>query len=113
MEESTNKTRRVEAATSPPSVGSPPRTRTRLEAARNEDEVTEEVGRSTAEKAASAGQVRTPPASLPSPPRESLARELFPAGRDQALPGADSVEQPEAERDEATGLAEELLAAVR
>ena len=73
--------------------------------------MTAKVGRSTAEKAASSEEMRTPPASPPSPPRESPARELFPAGQDQVLPGADLVEQPEARRDEAAGLAEELLAA--
>ena len=91
-EESIDESRRVEAAASPPSVRSPPRTRARWEAARDEEEVTVEVGRSTAEKAASAGEMWMPPASPMSLPQESWARELFPIGRDQALSGADPVE---------------------
>ena len=71
MEESTDETRRVEAAPSPPSVGSPPRTRARREAARDEEEVTAEIGRSTTEEAASAGEMRTPPASPLSPLQEN------------------------------------------
>ena len=73
----------------------------------------EEVGRSATEKAASAGEMQTPPASPPSPPQESPARELFLAGQDQALSGDDHVEQLEAGREEAAGLAEELLATAR
>ena len=52
MEESADETRRVEAATSPPLVGSPPRSRVRREAAQGEEEEAEEAGWSAAEKAA-------------------------------------------------------------
>ena len=113
MEESADETRWVEAATSPPSVGSPPQTRACQEVARKEEEVTAEVERSTAEKAASAGKMQTPPASPPSLPMESLARELFAAVWDQALPGAYPRERQEAGRSEVAGLVEEILAATR
>jgi len=73
-------------------VRSPPRTRAHREAAQGEEEVTEAVGRSATEKAASAGEMQTPPASPLSPPQESPARELFLAGQDQALSGDDHVE---------------------
>ena len=63
VEESADETRRVEAAMSPPSVGSPPRTHVHWEAARSEDEA--------AEEAASAGEMRTPPASPLSPLQEN------------------------------------------
>ena len=52
MEESADEAPGVEAAISPALVGGPPRTRARLEAAREEEE---------AEKAASATVVQTPP----------------------------------------------------
>ena len=75
-----------------------------------------EVGRPSAadpEKAVSAEEVRTPPASPSSLPPESLARELFPTGRDQALPGAYPRERQEAGCSEVAGLVEEILAATR
>ena len=112
-EESVDESHRVEAAASPPSVRSPPRTRARWEAVRDEEEVTVEVGRSTAEKAASAGKMQTPPALPPSLPMESPARELFAAVWDQALPGAYPREWQEAGRSEVAGLVEEILAATR
>ena len=113
MEESADETRQIEEAKSPPSVGSPPRARARLEAAREEEEVAEEVGRSAAEKAAPAGEMRTPPVLPPSPPRECPGWELFPVGQDPVLPGAGRAEQQEAERDELGVLVEEPLAAAR
>ena len=45
MEESADVTRLVEAATSPPSVGSPPWTRARREVVQGEEEVAEEAAR--------------------------------------------------------------------
>ena len=92
MEESADETRRVEAATSPPSVGSPPRTHVHREAARGEEEGADEAGRSAAEKAAPMEVVRTPPASPPSPPPENPSRELFPVRQDPILPEADLIE---------------------
>ena len=67
MEESTDETPRVEAATSPPSAGSPPRTRARREGAQDEEEVAKEVGQFAAEKTAPPGEIQMPPASPPSP----------------------------------------------
>ena len=74
---------------------------------------TEETRQSAVEKAAAAGEMQTPLVSLPSPPQGSPARELFPAGRDQALPEDDPVQHLEAGREESAGQAEELLAAAR
>ena len=71
------------------------------------------MGRSAAEEATLAEEMRTPPASLPSPPQEDSSLELFPVGQDPVLPGAGRAEQQEAGRDESAGLAEELLAATR
>ena len=127
MEESANEARRVEVATSPPSVGSPPRSRAHREVARVKEEAAdqvrraaaekaasiEEAGQSAAEKAVAAGEMQMPPASPPSPPQGSPGRELLPAGRDQALPGDDPVEQLMAGHEEAARMAEELLAAAR
>jgi hypothetical protein len=106
VEESANEARRVEVATSPPSVGSPPRSRAHWEVARVKEEAAdqvrraaaekaasvEEAGQSAAEKAVAVGEMQTPPASPPSPPQGSPGRELLPAGRDQALPRDDPVE---------------------
>ena len=78
-----------------------------------EEGVAEEVERPTAGKATSAGEMQMPPASPPSPPQGSPARELFPAGWDLALPGDDPVKQLEARREESARLAEELLVAAR
>ncbi|XP_039851804.1 uncharacterized protein LOC120710219 [Panicum virgatum] len=113
VEESADETRRVEAALSPPLVGSPPRTRIHREAAQSEDEVAEEAGRSASEKAAPLEGVETPPASPSSPQLENSSRELFPAGRDPVLPEASHTEQQEARREMSAELAEELLAAAR
>ena len=110
MEESADETRRVEAATSPPSVGSPPRTRIHREAAQGEEEEFEEAGRYAAEKAVPMEVVRTPPASVSIPPPENPGRELFPPRQDPVLPGVVRAEQQEAEGDESARLAEELRA---
>jgi hypothetical protein len=80
-------------AASPPSVGSPPLAHSHLEAAREGEEVAEEVRRSATEKAALAGEMQTSPMSPPSPPRESPGRELFPVCLDPVLPGAGRAEQ--------------------
>ena len=88
VEESADETRRVEAATSPPSMGSPPRTRVRLEAAQGEEEEAEEDRQTAAEKAALSEGMRMPPASQPSLPQENPGRELFPVVQDPILPGA-------------------------
>jgi hypothetical protein len=110
MEEFADETRRVEAATSPPLVASPPRTRVRREAVQGEEE---EAGQSAAEKATPMEKMRTPPASPPNPPQENPGREQFPVGQDPVLPGVSRAEQQEAGRDESAGLSEELLAAAR
>ena len=110
MPESANETRRVEAATSPPSVGSPPQSHVCREAAQGEEE---EAGRSAAEKATPMEVVRTLPASPPSPPPENLDRELFPIRHYPILPGADRAEQYGAEGDEPDRLVEEFRAAAR
>ena len=99
MEDSADETRRVEAATSPPSVGSPPRTHVHREAARGEDEAAEEARRSVAEKAMPLDVTETSPTSPSSPPLENPGRDLFPAGQDTVLPGADRTEQQEARRE--------------
>jgi hypothetical protein len=54
VEESADETRLVEAATSPPSVGSPPWTRARQEAAQGKEEVAEEAARLAEELLAAA-----------------------------------------------------------
>ena len=106
MEESTDETLGVKAAISPTSVGSPPRTRACLEMVQEE----EEEAAAEAEKTASVAVVRTPPVSPSSLLVESLARELFLSGQDQALPEARPVGRQEAEQHEAAGLVEKLLA---
>ena len=108
MEESADETHRVEAAMSPPMVGSPPQTRARQEAAQGEEE---EAERSADEKAAPMEVVQTPPASPPSPPQENPGQELFPNGQDPILPEAGRTELQEAVGDESARLAEELHAA--
>ena len=75
---STDETRRVKAARSPPSVVSPPRSRIRWEAALGEEEA-EDTGRSAAEMTVPMEVGQTTPASPPSPPWENPCRELFPA----------------------------------
>ncbi|XP_039786419.1 uncharacterized protein LOC120652614 [Panicum virgatum] len=112
-EEATDETHRVKADTSPPSVGSPPRSHAHREAAQGGEEEAEGVGRSAAEEATLVEVMWTPPASLPSPPQEDPGRELFPVGQDPVLPGAGRAEQQEPGRDESAGLAEELLATAR
>ena len=77
-EESADETHRAGAASSDPSVESPPRSRTRREATPGEAEA-EDTGRSAARKAAPMGVVGVPPASLSPLPQETPSRELFPA----------------------------------
>ena len=96
MEESADETHRVEAALSPPSAGSPPRTRVCREAARGEEEGADEAGRSAAEKAAPTEEVQMPPVSPPSLSPENPGWELFPASQDPVLPTAGRTEQQEA-----------------
>ena len=79
--------RRVEAARSPPSVGSPLRSRVRRETALGEEEEAEH-----AERAVPMEVARTPPMSPPNPPQENSGRELFPARQDPILPGVVHVE---------------------
>jgi hypothetical protein len=55
--------------------------------------------------------METSPTSPSSPPLENPGRELFPAGQDPVLPGADRTEQQEAGREASAQLAEDLLAA--
>ena len=86
MEGSADETRRVEAASSNPSVESPPRSRTRWETMPDEAEA-EDTRRSVARKAAQMGVAEVPHA-LPSPlPQETPSRELFPARQGPILPG--------------------------
>jgi hypothetical protein len=91
-----DETHRVEAATSPPSVGSLPQTRVHWEVAQGEEQAAKEAGQSVAGKATTVEEVRAPPASPVEPPPEHPGRELFPVGQDPVLPGAGRAEQQEA-----------------
>ena len=112
MEGSADETRRAEAASSNPSVESPPRSRAHREATPGEAEA-EDTGRSAARKATPMGVAEVPP-GLSSPlPQETPSRELFPARQGPILPGVLVAEEQEAEGDEPARLAEELQAAAR
>ena len=112
MEGSADETRRAEAASSNPSVESPPRSRAHREATPGEAEA-EDTGRSAARKATPMGVAEVPP-GLSSPlPQETPSRELFPARQGPILPGVLVVVEQEAVGDESARLAEELQAAAR
>ena len=111
-EGSADETRRVEAASSNPSVESPPPSRARREATSGEPE-TEDTGRSTAQKAAPMGVAEVPPLPPLPLPQKTLSQELFPTRQGPVLPGVLVVEEQEAEGDESARLAEELQAAAR
>ena len=91
-EESADEARWVEAASSNPSVESPPRSRVRWEATVGEAEA-EDTGRSAAQKPAPMGVVEVPPVPLSPPPQENPSRELFPARQDPVMPRAVMAEQ--------------------
>ena len=112
VEGSVDETRRVEAASSNPSVESPPWSRSRREATPGEAEA-EDTGRSAARKAAPMEVAEVPPA-LPLPlPQKTPSRELFPGCQGPVLPRVLVVEEQEAEGDESARLSEELQAAAR
>ena len=81
MEESAEETSGVEAAMSPPSVGSPPRTRVRQEAAQGEEEGAEEAERSAVEKAGSCFPLAKIPSCLRPAARRSRTELLAAACR--------------------------------
>ena len=91
-EESANEARRAEAASSDPSVESPPRSRARQEATPGEADA-EDIERSEARNAAQMVVAGVPPALLSPLPQETLSRELFPARQGPVLPGVLVVEE--------------------
>ena len=111
-EGSADETHRVEAASSDPSVESPPLSCARREATPGETEA-EDTRRYEARKAAPMGVAEVPPAS-PSPlPQETPSRELFPAREGPVLPRILVAGEQEAEGDEPARLAEDLQASAR
>ena len=111
-EEAADEPHQAKAASSDPSVESPPQSRACREATPGETEAADTV-RSAARKAAPIGVAEVPPAP-PSPlPQETPSRELLPAHEGPILLRILVAEEQKAEGDEPARLAEELQAAAR
>ena len=112
VEEAADEPRQAKAASSDPSVESPPRSRTCREATPGETEA-KDAEQSVARKATPIGMAEVPPVP-PSPLlQETPSWELFPAHERPILPGILVAEEQDAVGDEPARLTKELQATAR